>query len=119
MLQDKIRIHAERQAWAISDGVALFIMAKSYPEGGEPVMRLARLLFEPIDHTYPPPDATVQLRQEEAQALMDTLWDCGLRPTDGAGTAGAMAATQAHVKDLQGVMYRLLALVERTPGGAA
>lgn len=38
---------------------------------------------------------------EEAQVLMDDLWKAGLRPIEGAGAAGAMAAVQEHLKDLQ------------------
>lgn len=36
-----------------------------------------------------------------AQSLMDQLWNCGLRPTEGSGSAGALAATERHLKDLQ------------------
>jgi hypothetical protein len=36
----------------------------------------------------------------EAQVLMDDLWRCGIRPTEGAGSAGAMAATQKHLEDM-------------------
>lgn len=38
---------------------------------------------------------------EAAQQLMDELWACGLRPTEGAGSAGAMAATKAHLEDMR------------------
>lgn len=41
-----------------------------------------------------------------AQELMDSLWSCGVRPTEGAGTAGAMAAVQAHLKDLQRLVFK-------------
>lgn len=34
-----------------------------------------------------------------AQVLMDDLWACGIRPTEGAGSAGALAATQRHLED--------------------
>jgi len=44
------------------------------------------------------------LDHDEAQVLMDDLWRCGIRPTEGAGSAGALAATQAHLKDLQQLM---------------
>jgi hypothetical protein len=37
---------------------------------------------------------------EDAQSLMDELWQCGLRPTEGAGIAGALAATQAHLQSV-------------------
>ena len=54
----------------------------------------------------------VVLRPEEAQALMDSLWHCGFRPTEGKGSAGAMAATEDHVKTLKEYLNRTMALVE-------
>ncbi len=41
------------------------------------------------------------LRDTEAQELMDSLWQCGLRPSEGSGSAGSLAATQAHLKDMR------------------
>lgn len=38
---------------------------------------------------------------DNAQALMDDLWRCGIRPTEGAGSAGAMSAVQEHLKQLK------------------
>jgi hypothetical protein len=46
---------------------------------------------------------------EAAQALMDSLWQCGLRPTEGAGSAGALAATQAHLADMRKLVFDYLA----------
>jgi hypothetical protein len=46
-------------------------------------------------------DPTLRLQPEEAQRLMDELWTCGLRPTEGSGSAGAMSATQKHLADMQ------------------
>jgi hypothetical protein len=40
-----------------------------------------------------------------AQELMDTLWDCGLRPSEGSGSAGAMAATQKHLEDMRRLVF--------------
>ena len=37
------------------------------------------------------------LDAKHAQHLIDALWNCGLRPTEGTGSAGAMAATQKHL----------------------
>lgn len=51
---------------------------------------------------------TLSLRPDEAQHLMDELWRCGIRPTEGQGSAGALAATQDHLKDLQRVAFALL-----------
>lgn len=48
------------------------------------------------------------LSPEEAQILIDTLWDCGVRPTAGAGSAGAMLATQAHLGDMRKLVNHLM-----------
>lgn len=48
----------------------------------------------------------LEITKDEAQQLMDTLWTCGLRPSEGTGSAGAMAATQAHLKDLQRLVFK-------------
>lgn len=50
----------------------------------------------------------MELGMEEAQQLMDELWKCGLRPTEGAGSAGAMAATQKHLEDMRTLAFRAL-----------
>lgn len=59
-----------------------------------------------------PPEPTVRLKQDEAQALMDALWQCGIRPTEGMGSAGALTATQEHNRTLREMAFRLLTLVE-------
>ena len=42
----------------------------------------------------------------EAQKLMDDLWDCGLRPSEGTGSAGALAATQKHLEDMRKLVFK-------------
>lgn len=49
--------------------------------------------------------AALELSTEDGQALIDELWHAGFRPTEGTGSAGAMAATQAHLKDLQRLVF--------------
>ncbi len=48
---------------------------------------------------------TMRLTRDEAQLMMDGLWDVGIRPTEGKGSAGAMAATERHLKDLQRIIF--------------
>lgn len=45
---------------------------------------------------------------DAAQELMDDLWRCGIRPTEGAGTAGSMAAVQEHLKDMRAIVAKEL-----------
>lgn len=51
------------------------------------------------------PEPTFTLHISEAQNLMDKLWDCGLRPSEGSGSAGAMAATQKHLEDMRTLVF--------------
>lgn len=48
---------------------------------------------------------TFELSHEAAQVLMDDLWACGLRPTEGAGIAGALAATARHLDDMRRLVF--------------
>lgn len=61
-------------------------------------------------------DAPPLLTDTAAQQLMDDLWRAGLRPTEGAGSAGSLAATQKHLdhisRILDGVLPRALRLEE-------
>lgn len=52
-----------------------------------------------------PIDASLTLEMEAAQGLMDQLWDCGLRPTEGSGSAGSLAATQRHLEDMRRLVF--------------
>lgn len=51
------------------------------------------------------PRPTFSLTPSEAQELIDRLWDCGLRPSEGSGSAGAMAAVQAHLQDMRTLVF--------------
>jgi len=42
----------------------------------------------------------------EAQALIDRLWSVGFRPTEGSGSAGALAATERHLADMQRLVFK-------------
>ena len=48
------------------------------------------------------------LRPEEVQELMDNLWQLGFRPSEGTGSAGALAATQKHLDDMRKIAFDLL-----------
>src|SRR4030042_868144 len=51
---------------------------------------------------------TLELRYEDAQCLMDELWRCGLRPTEGSGSAGSLAATEKHLNDMRAIVSKQL-----------
>ena len=56
-------------------------------------------------------EPTFRMNQHDAQALIDGLWECGFRPSEGTGSAGALAATQAHLKDMRDFAQKALSAV--------
>ena len=53
-------------------------------------------------------DPTFLLTNDQAQTLMDDLWNCGIRPTEGTGSAGSLKATQDHLKDMRQIAFALM-----------
>lgn len=53
------------------------------------------------------PGPTVQLDKHAAQKLIDDLWDCGLRPSEGSGSAGQLAAVQNHLEDMRKLLSKV------------
>lgn len=47
-----------------------------------------------------------------AQTLMDDLWNAGIRPTEGSGSAGSMRATEKHLEDMRKIAFRGLGMDE-------
>lgn len=70
--------------------------------GGQP---LAMKKIEENEHISQP---TMSLTMTAAQQLMDELWRCGIRPTEGTGSAGSLAATERHLHDMQRIAFKLL-----------
>ena len=46
----------------------------------------------------------LEINMGEAQELMNDLWDCGLRPSEGSGSAGAFKAVQDHLEDMRKIV---------------
>lgn len=83
-------------------GIDLTLYTEAHP--GEFALAEA-LVFTPykVGSRIPP---TTTLDHTSAQKLMDGLWDCGIRPSEGTGSAGAFAAQTAHLKDLQRLVFK-------------
>lgn len=98
------RIYA-RKADSLSDMIALTAVFRD--RAGQHVLKPTAFEDNPIPENYYV-EPTFHLAWEQAQFLIDQLWDCGLRPTEGKGSAGALAATEAHLKDMQQISMQLL-----------
>lgn len=69
------------------------VMQSVDPDGGE--------YIEPTAFTIPVARGLGSRTSPALQVLMDDLWKCGVRPTEGAGSAGHAAATAKHLAALE------------------
>jgi len=69
------------------------------------------LTLEPYEPTDPLP-LTVAINKTGAQVLIDSLWSCGLRPTEGQGSVGQLGSTERHLADLKQIAFHALKIKE-------
>jgi hypothetical protein len=93
----KTYIRAQSAPWR--SAVEIFIGAS------DGKTRVKEIVLERMDEAIEQPPSFM-LDDKMAQMLMDDLWHCGLRPTDGAGTAGAMRATERHLEDMRTLVFK-------------
>jgi hypothetical protein len=96
-------VYAERKQW--NGGIYVYVGVRQ-PNGRLSVMR--PLVFEEIEEGAYIGEPALSLSVTESQQLMDELWRCGVRPTEGTGSAGSLAATERHLKDMQLIAKGLL-----------
>ncbi len=64
------------------------------------------LTFERREELFTETQPTVTLSTVAAQQLIDDLWECGLRPSEGSGSAGALTAVQRHLEDMRTLVFK-------------
>ena len=103
---ERVEIRVHREPW-LCDRIAVRV-ARVHSVDGVRTVAVA----DPLEFTVVDPDdlesevdPAVRLRVEEAQQLMDELWRAGVRPTEGAGSAGQMAATEKHLEDMRRLVF--------------
>ncbi len=97
------RIRAMASPWGSGVEIA------AYGKLGDGTMKVATIQWETIPQ-YEEIKPTLSFRMEQAQVLMDDLWNAGVRPTEGAGSAGAMRAAEHHIADLRRVAFKALGI---------
>lgn len=97
-----LELKAQRQPWR--DDIELMAMVRD----GRGTSIANPLTLERIEDGSYPSEPTMTLSNQGAQMLMDELWRCGLRPSDGSGSAGSLAATERHLKDMRAVAMGML-----------
>ena len=102
-----MEITAVKQPPYAGDGIELYMFERGHDKR---VSSVVTDLVMTTHETWKVERPAVVLESEKAQYLMDTLWDCGIRPTAGAGSAGAMLATQGHLNDMRSIVEKTLDL---------
>ena len=60
------------------------------------------------DEAAPVTSPAMHISNHNAQLLMDDLWQAGLRPSEGAGSAGALRAVERHLDDMRKIAFSRL-----------
>jgi hypothetical protein len=66
------------------------------------------LVYEELAEGTQADAPTMELSKADAVALMDALWDVGIRPSNGEGNGGQIKAMGDHLKDLKDILSQLL-----------
>lgn len=103
----RTEVRAQRLPF-LRDRIEVMIWQEHWWPGGRKLFAARPLTLEELTpenegHEQP---ATLSLQQDEAQQLMDDLWRCGLRPSEGSGSAGQLAATQSHLSDMRKLAFK-------------
>ena len=91
------------------DQISLYF-SHEFPRGNGSEYRIAEpMKFTLVDKNElcsQPNEPTLRIKPNEAQMFMDELWRAGIRPTEGAGSVGQMAATEKHLDDMRSLVFK-------------
>lgn len=90
----------------MNDGAAVILTAKTY-DGRKFRASLSWEEVKGDDFVFEPQPLFV-LQRQQGQVMIDDLWAAGFRPTEAAGSAGAMAAAQDHIASLRKIAFKVL-----------
>lgn len=103
-IYNKTEVLVRRQPF-MGNRLDVMILVRDNTSGIEKLSVAQPLTLVPVTEEWCEPKPTCTLQPQAAQQLMDELWQCGLRPTEGTGSAGALAATERHLADMQKLVF--------------
>lgn len=97
-----IAIRAHRAEW--SDEFWLLVCQENH-EGRITAFVPEGLTLKEHKHGDMIGEPTLRLPADAARRLMDELWRLGVRPSNGEGSAGQLAATEKHLADMRRLVF--------------
>jgi hypothetical protein len=103
---ERIHIYLQREMWNDKIGFYMYHIPHPSTDGSveKEVLAITGFTTEPIDEGIMLPKA-LTLNNTEAQRLMDELWNCGLRPSEGSGSAGQLESVRYHLEDMRKLVF--------------
>jgi hypothetical protein len=102
MMNDEIRITADRVPWNYDVAIRIGAVDRMRHK----IAHAKTVVFEDVPDGTMFAEPTLRIGETAAQSLMDQLWTCGIRPTEGHGSAGALSATQRHLEDMRQLVFK-------------
>ena len=73
------------------------------------VVNVGTLTMAPYKQKFRVPEEShIPMNDQLTQKLMDELWNCGFRPSEGTGSAGSLKKTEDHLKDMRKIVSKKL-----------
>jgi len=94
----RVEARAQLQPWSRDIEVALIQQCEDYYLCAEPVTMIERKAGLVVTPAF-------TLTSNAVQQLMDDLWRCGYRPSEGEGSAGQLASVKYHLEDMRSLVF--------------
>ncbi len=103
----RTEVRAHREPW-IRDTISLHIAVITFRDGQRTVAVAEPLVLRTLteQELSMVQRESFSLTPEEAQQFMDELWRTGIRPTEGAGSVGQLAAVNRHLEDMRTLVFK-------------
>jgi len=102
---NNIEVHAQSSPWWKGVEICIMSLERGHYYVAKPVVMEEADLCSIVE-------PTLKISIDAAQTLMDDLWNCGIRPTNGAGSVGQLQATERHLEDMRRIALKRLGLGE-------
>src|SRR4051812_21893784 len=99
-----VEIRAHSAPW--NDCIELLILQRLYPADERKYAVAKPIVMETVPVGNYIADPSLRISRTAAQQLMDNLWQCGLRPSEGSGSAGSLKATERHLDDMRRLVFK-------------